>query len=214
MFIVYPFDKQDQLYIASKKSYQRWERCRMNLRNNHRPSLEALYAMKYFNKNIEESAKDFIKEAVRDVTAELYTNDLINDTIKDEVDQKINTIKYIIGYPDEILNLEKIEEFYEELDLDGTEGSVATYLKMEEYNQKIQNDAISSWKRKLSSILGDDDEIKFDTTENIICKFEELLQKIFLIKNLLLNFRYSSNVDPLSLLPSKSFEILQHSNFI
>lgn len=148
----------------------------MNLKNIHRPTLEALYAIKHFNKNIQESAKYFIKEAVRDVTVDLYTNVVINDTVKDEINQKINTMKYIIGYPDEILNLEKIEEFYEELDLNGTEGAVETYLKMEEYNQKIENDPITSWKRKLNSYSGDDDEIKFDTNENILCKFEELLQ--------------------------------------
>ena len=148
----------------------------MNLKNNHRPALEALYAIKYFDEEVQESAEDFVKEAVQDVTANLYSNVVMNDTIKDEINQKISTIKYIIGYPAEILNHDKIEEFYDELHLIGTEGAVETYLKMEEYNQKIDNDPVTSWKRKLNSISGDDDEIKFDTNENVLCKFEGLLQ--------------------------------------
>ncbi|CAO1441045.1 unnamed protein product [Diamesa serratosioi] len=168
LFIVYPFDKQDEKYIASKKSYQRWERCRMNLKNLFRPTLEALYAQRYFNEQVQESVKDLTKEVVRDIVAELYKSDTVNNTVKHEVDQKLSTIKYIIGYPDEILNLEKVEEFYEDLDLDGTEGSVETFLKIEDYNQKIENDPITSWKRKLNSLSGDDDEIKLDLNENIL----------------------------------------------
>lgn len=116
------------------------------------------------------SAEEFTKEVVGDLIAEVKELNF-NDDAKQDVLEKLNTIQYIIGYPEEILNLRKIEEFYGELELNGTEGIVETYLTIIKYTQMIQNNPKSNWKRKLIE-LALRYNIKYYTDENKLCEYQ------------------------------------------
>lgn len=205
LFIVYAFDELEKKVEGTEKSKQRWEQCLGLLFNNFAPVVQSLYASKYYDINIQKSAMDFTKEVVQDYIAE------ISDEADEDIIEKLNSIDYVIGYPKEVSNLKKIEEFYDELDLDGTEGFVATFLEMENYDQKIRNNPSSDWKRKLQVLCIQYDN-KYFAEYNILCKlnYQTFIRQFIL----LFYFRCSSNVDTLSYIPSKSFSIFQHSWFI
>ena len=170
LFIVYPFDELEKVYKGTSKSKQRWEQCILHLSGNYGPALQALYAERYFNKEVQESALDFIKEVVRDIIGEVKNLD-INEDAKLDVVKKLNTAHYIIGYPEEVLDLEKIKKFYDKLELNGTEGIVETYLKIESFNENIKNRPKSNWKKKLIE-WSLQQEIKYYTDDNIICELK------------------------------------------
>ncbi|CAO1412737.1 unnamed protein product [Diamesa tonsa] len=167
LFLVYSFDDFQKRFYGRLKSYQRWEQCMRHLLYHHGPALEALHAKKYFNVEVQDSVKDFTKEAVHDFIAEVNKLDIDNDTKQDLV-AKLKTIKYAIGYPEEVLDLQKVEEFYEELDLNGTEGLVETYLKMEQNTNKINKNPNTNWKKKLIKMLKKIYLPTFITDDNIL----------------------------------------------
>ena len=94
----------------------------------------------------------------------------INNEAKLDVVGKLNTATYVIGYPEEVLDLQKVEEFYKELELYGTEGIIETILKLQKHNKKINNNPKSDWKRKIKKFGGD--YLNYFIEENIICEYK------------------------------------------
>lgn len=133
------------------------------------PVLEALHAQKYFSKELQLSVINFTKEIVADFMTNINTMDNYSEDVKQNVMEKLSNMKYAIGYPQEVFDLSKIEEYYEELDLDGKEGYVESMLKMFSYYYKIENSLVKSWKKKLlnkcSQIY-----IEYYTDDNILCE--------------------------------------------
>lgn len=170
LFIVYALDEFEKQLYGRIKSYQRWEQCLHHLLQQHGPALQALHAVTYFNKEIQDSVKEFTKEAVHDFIVEVNKLNIDSDTKKDVVG-KLNNIKYIIGYPEEVLDLQKIEILYEELELNGTEGLVETFLKMKRNSEKIKNNPSSNWKIKALKMSARN-LVSFVTDDNSLCEFE------------------------------------------
>ena len=211
MFVVYAFDDLEEKQQKTHKSKQRWEQCVDFVAKIFGPALHSLYALKYFNLEVQKSAKNFTKEAVEEYIKNIIEIDSEDFTfeVKRDLIEKLNSTDYIIGYSDEVLNLKKIEELYDDLDLNETEALVETYQKLEFYDQKIGNLPYSNWKKKLH-VQSREKEIKYFTDDNILCKFNHNIIK-FKQLFLLFSFRCSSSFVTLSLLSSKSFSIFQHS---
>ena len=211
VFIVYPFDEYEGQIYGSKKSKQRWEQCVLYLDEFFGPVLQALYAKRYFDKDVQDSAKELTKEVVRDFTAEVSKFN-ISDEAKQDVVEKLNTIRYIIGYPEEFLDLKKIEEFYDDLELNGTEGIVETYFKIQSYAWKIQDSPNSGWKKNLIKFIYVE-QMKYFADDNIFCKLElNVSSQVIIVYSLL--FSCLTKKDFLSFLSSRSLSILQHCNFV
>ena len=168
LFIVYSFDEKESIKYGSKKSQQRWEQCMFHLDQFLGLASQALYAERYFDKEVQDSAKDFIKEVVRDLIEEVKKS-FINDDAKLDAVEKLNTIQYVIEYPEEVLDVQKIEEFYKYLELNGTEGVVETFLAIQSYTWKIQYSPNSNSKDKLIELVYEE-LIKYYTDDNILCK--------------------------------------------
>ena len=170
LFIVYSFDEHEGGINGSKKSRQRWEQCVDMLNIYYGPAVEAIYAVRYFNKKVQDSTKELVKEVVQDLIAEVNKINF-TDEVKQDLVEKLNAIKYVIGYPEEILDLRKIEEFYNELNLNGTEGIVESFLKIGGYDWKILNNLKSNWKKKLIELIYTDN-IKYYSDDNILCEYK------------------------------------------
>ena len=211
LFIVYSFDEYEGDARGAKKSKQRWEQCISHIRQFLGPVLQALYAERYFDKDVQDSAKELTKEVVKDFTAEVSKFN-ISDEAKLDVVEKLNTIQFIIGYPEELLDLKKIEELYEDLELNGTEGVVETYVTIQSYAWKSPNGIVSNWKNKLIEFVFQD-QITYYPDDNIFCKLElNVSSQVILVYSLL--FRCSTKMDYGSFFSSKSLSILQHCNFV
>lgn len=175
LFVVYPFDKYQQLKFGAKKSEQRWLQCSDFMYYSYGPALQALYAAKYFSLETQQSVINFTKEVVGDFMTNMNTINNFSEDLKQDLKEKLNKIEYLVGYPKEALNLQRIEEFYEELDLDGTEGSVETYLKIHQFSHKMNNNPLNNWKKKLND-RSFEYHVKYYTDDNILCKIKKFKQ--------------------------------------
>lgn len=166
-FIVYPFDKQEYIRRGSIRSEQRWEQCVVNLMKYFGPALHGLYKVRHFNKEVQDSVLKLTKDVIEDIIT------LVNkyhEKAKNVVAQKLNAVKIQIGYPEEINDFQKIEEFYNDLELDETKGVINSFLKVREFYYKIHHNPESSWRRILNDKFGEF-EINYDIARNVICKF-------------------------------------------
>ncbi|CAO1378141.1 unnamed protein product [Diamesa hyperborea] len=168
-----PFNAENKR-LGTIKSKQRWEQCVLYLYNNFGPALKALYAAKYYEKEVYESVKSLMKEAVKDLIGEINKLD-IKDEAKLDVVERLNTARYIIGYPVEVLDLQIIDDFYKELELDETNGVVESFLKIERYNKKLK---IYPESKKQFHFLNDF-TIKFGIDENIILIHQSMIMYPF-----------------------------------
>lgn len=169
-FIVYPFDKNVKELRSTKKAQQRWEQCVENLINFFGPAVHGLYKKKFFNKEVQDSVHNLTKDVIKDLIT-FYNKTVISDDAKQDVAHRLNTAKIHIGYPEEIFDLQKIEEFYEDLELDETDGVINTFIKIKDYYYKIDKNPETDWKRKLYDKYRQFD-IKYDTDESLICEFD------------------------------------------
>lgn len=62
-------------------------------------------------------------------------------------------MEIIIGLPKELSNQEKIEEFYKDLNLNGSEKLIKTMLEMKKHYQKIKNSPSKSAEVKFFNII-------------------------------------------------------------
>lgn len=170
LFIVYSGGEHQQSNYGSKISKQRWWQCSDFLYYTYGPALQVLYAAKYFSLETQLSVINFTKEAIGDFITNAKAMNNFSDDVQQDLIQKLNKIEFLIGFPQESFDHAKIEDFYKDLDLNGTEGSVETYLKIYKFNHKINNYPLNSWKKKLSD-RSSEFHIKYYTDENIICEF-------------------------------------------
>lgn len=167
-FIVYPFNKEDAIFRGTKQERQRFEQCIDKMRHYGRPALDALYAKKYRKPNIQTAAVTLAKEVVEDVIEKLKETNL-NTTIIEDVTEHLRNLNYIMGFSEDILDDSRLNEFYDELDLEGTEDLVTTYLGMEKHFRKIENEPKDDWKQKLDQLVKQE-SVKNYLEDKILCK--------------------------------------------
>ncbi|CAO1378234.1 unnamed protein product [Diamesa hyperborea] len=165
LFVVYAFDENEKHEYGTNKSKQRWEQCVKQLSQIFGTALQGLHAERYYKKEVHESVKILIKESVKDFIDEINKYDM-NDNAKKDIVDRLNNVQYVIGDREEVLDLQKIDEFYKELELDGTEGNVESFLKMIKHNRNIYNNPKSNWKRQINEFQGD--YIEYAVEDNII----------------------------------------------
>lgn len=184
MFIVYAFDEHEKVTYGTKKSEQRWLQCSEYLYFYYGPAIQALYAAQYFRKETMVPVTNFTKEIVEDFMANMMTINNFSEEVKNDLKDKLKKTEYLIGYPHEAFDLQEIEEFYEELDLNGTEGSVETFIKIYRFDHKMNNNPSNNWKKKLSD-RSIEFNVKYYSDDNILCEFrkESLDYKIILTLN-------------------------------
>ncbi|CAO1421540.1 unnamed protein product [Diamesa tonsa] len=116
------------------------------------PALDALYAKKYRKPEIQKAAELFAREVVEDVIEKIRETS-VNTTVLDDVIEQLRNLNYVMGFPEEILDDSKMDEFYEELDLVGSEDLVTTYLAIEKHFKTIENEPKDDWKQKLDHLM-------------------------------------------------------------
>ena len=167
-FIVYPFSREIAKDQGTKQERQRFEQCIDKLRHFSRPALDALYAKKYRKPEIQKAAELFAREVVEDVIEKIKETN-VNSTVLEDVIDHLRNLNYIMGFPEEILDDSKMDQFYDELDLDGSEDLVTTYLEIERHFKKIENEPKDDWKQKLDRLMKEH-SVKSILEDKILCK--------------------------------------------
>ncbi|XP_059218296.1 neprilysin-2 isoform X2 [Stomoxys calcitrans] len=92
-------------------------------------SVGSLYVRKYFKEDSKSNALEMVNN-IRDVFHNILdTVSWMDDTTKEEAKRKLKHMTTHIGYPDEMLDNEKLEEYYRKLDIDADK-YFESFLKM------------------------------------------------------------------------------------
>lgn len=145
-FKVYPFSSWETRYFGRKQSFQRFEQCIAFFELNMGPAFEALMAKKFYDKSIQDSAKALIVEAINDVTNAIQeSKDFEIDKNVLQVVERMKSINLSVMFPNEVLDLQKIEEIYDELNIDGSESLVKMFIELNKHGRKLALEKGSSW---------------------------------------------------------------------
>lgn len=101
---------------TGKKEYQsRWKEC-MSMINQKMPiAIGALYIRKYFKPIAKVTASRMVDGIRREFKASLKRNTWMDEQTKQSALNKLEAMKYYIGYPDEFYDDDKINKFYERI---------------------------------------------------------------------------------------------------
>lgn len=186
------FEKQ-----GTKQSYERWLRCVENfstyipvgilvMHERERRSFDTVSGdfNRGVNKNIDiyEHAEKFLQEAIAEVKALYIEGNSQNLSISSDVLLKLKNITIILGLTNKTLPMEKLEDFYRDLDLNGSEGFLESMIKIRKNYVKIYLEPHGSWRKRINNIAKTF-LVSYDISDgNYLCKFEYpsiLLLKFF-----------------------------------
>lgn len=167
-FIAYAFTQEEMALNGAKRSRQRFEQCLRLLKRNAYPALKALEAQHLYDPSIQKDAADLASEAIRD-----YRNQIMlkvnGSKIRTEILKKMDLIKLVVMFPDEVLNVSRIDGIYEDLELDGSETFVKMYTSLSKHRKRLEKESKSSWIYVLSKTLKAELYI-YNADLNILCK--------------------------------------------
>lgn len=128
---------------VKSKNILRFEQCLNILEVNFAPATLSLFAKNFDVDKL--GVKDFVEEIIGNILQELENSENLEYVIKDDVRRKFGKMKIIFGVNDELQNKSKMEEMFEELDLNGNEGVFEMTTKFILHNEKLNNEPKNSW---------------------------------------------------------------------
>lgn len=175
LFIVYPFDWRDEEYTHNSRSLQRWEQCLNFVKENMRPALELLQSQSHEADN--PAVERFAREVVNDFSEQVkkLDDDVLSADDKEKLLQKISKIDYVAGLFHRNFTVDHLEEFYYELELNGSENVVESALKIKKFQKKLRNDYRFSFVTDSKSFLDSKSQgelISYDTWSDELSKFK------------------------------------------
>lgn len=168
MFEVYPFER-NFIVKAKRKDLQRFESCLQILQTFMAPAMQSLFSRKYFQRDVQKSAENFATEAIEDILYEIQFNLHMNVAAKLDLLNKMKDMKVIAGFPRFIMRANEIEEFYDGMNVDGSEELLQTYINIITYNRKIHNEPRFSWKTEKEALVTNT-QIKYISSTNSLCE--------------------------------------------
>lgn len=102
-------------------------------------------AEKFYNKTKQAAAQSLALEAVNDVVERIKSSDTINVVEPKKLTDKLESIKFSVMFHDDIFNGTKIDQLYEELDIDESNSFVNMYIAIKKHKRKLVSEGSSSW---------------------------------------------------------------------
>ncbi|KAK9888869.1 hypothetical protein WA026_001089 [Henosepilachna vigintioctopunctata] len=96
----------------------RWKECVDIASGSLSTAAGALYVRKYFNENARQNALEMVRDIRAEFESILRNVDWMDDETKKNAINKAKSMATHIAYPDELLDDHKLEEFYDNLELD------------------------------------------------------------------------------------------------
>ncbi|KAG5666648.1 hypothetical protein PVAND_014664 [Polypedilum vanderplanki] len=160
----------------------RWSNCISRIHQTFmNPALVFMYEQwrSVWDRNINEigeqvdiiaSAEELIFEAVDTFVAwfSQKKNEEVAELIRADVISKLKTIDIAVSLQQKTMTFEKLEEFYEELFLEGDENFMRSIWEMKRFHRKILNEPKESWRSIIEEMVGND-EMKYNVEdENVL----------------------------------------------
>lgn len=93
----------------------RWEQCISSVSGSLPYALSSLYVQNHFNGQSKVSAEQMVKYIHKEFMEILNNIEWMDAKTKQRAKDKAMSIQTFIGYPDELMNVTKINEFYKEV---------------------------------------------------------------------------------------------------
>ncbi|XP_022251669.1 membrane metallo-endopeptidase-like 1 [Limulus polyphemus] len=121
---------QDYNTVITGKTREspRWEKCMGTLTGSLGVALASLYVRNHFKEESKESSLEMVNYIHKEFLKILDEVDWMDDKTRERAKEKAGTIQPYIGYPDELLNVDKVADIYENLTLTSND-----------YFQNVQN---------------------------------------------------------------------------
>lgn len=132
-----------------------------------RPAFEALNVVHFYDKLVQNSANELVELAVADAIVGIVENKMLSKETKDIITETLNSTKLWVMFPDDILNLTKIEGMYSELDFEGnksfsnSDSLIELTWNILKHNRKLNLKRRDTWIKKLQSLVKYNDPIYF-----------------------------------------------------
>lgn len=134
-----------------------------------RPAVEAMMAANFYNKEVQESVAELAALAIKESIQYINNSKSINNETKALMVEKLQSAKLWAMFPDDILNVTKINEIYDELELNATESFVDLFIELPKYDRKLETKPFGDWVKVLRRVISNDFTYYF-VFDNIVSK--------------------------------------------
>lgn len=172
-FTTHSFTRAQALEKGAKRAKQRFEQCLEFLELNMRPALDALSSVEFYDQAVQKSATELVEMTVSDAVEYISQIETVDQEIRISIIDKLKSAKLWVMFPDNILNLTKIDRLYSELDFKGPESLIELSLKIQLHTWKLQLKPQQSWIRILHTIINEFSPSYFPD-ENILSEYEHV----------------------------------------
>lgn len=138
---------------GEKRVGQRFEQCLIFFRSFMQPALEAMQAATFYDESVHKSATELVKLAVAEFIEEIDKNEDLSVEKKYFVIEKLKSAKVWVMFPDDILNLTKIERLYDELDFEGSESLDELSTKIDIHYRRSRLQPHDNWVHILYTVI-------------------------------------------------------------
>lgn len=125
--------KYNKLLTGVDKQKPRWNVCATFINENLDKSIGALYVRKYFNDKSKRAVFEMV-DYIRDTYEKILKSiNWMDEKTREKAVDKLKAMFFHIGYPDELLDDNKLGKFYENLTIDPTK-LFESILSLEKFN--------------------------------------------------------------------------------
>lgn len=115
---------------------QRFEQCLSTVREQMPVAFTSMIVQRFTNKKMIDEAHDIANRTMAIIIKDVENDKTLPMNHKNHMLNKLKTMKLIIGYPEEVLNDQKVEEVYKNLNLTGNENLMTLQLETFIFNKK------------------------------------------------------------------------------
>lgn len=132
---VYFRDSNEKDEYGTQREPQRFEKCVKLVKKNVPQAFTSLLIRKFTNKRMMDEAKEIANRTMNLITKIVGNDETIPIEHRTVVVEKLKSIKLILGYPDELLDDEKVKSLYKNLKLKGDESLIELMFHSRAFNR-------------------------------------------------------------------------------
>lgn len=170
-YTTYSFSQEIARETGAKRAFQRFEQCLGFFTTFMKPAFGALNAINFYDQSIQKSAAELVKLAVADAIAEISKNEKIGNETRDIIINKLKSAHMWVMFPDDILNVTKIDGLYSEIDFAKPESYFELTIEVQIHNWKLQMRSKDDWITTLHTIISEGKPFYFPY-ENVLSEYK------------------------------------------
>lgn len=147
-FILYAADDYKTQKRGAKKAQERWQQCMGQFSRYMRPAQEFLYLETYRDQTLKEAMINMAQQTINFAVEKILPKSQWEEKVKREVMTRLRNIRITVGYPDDFVSPEKIEEIYRTLKFGDELNYAELMYEMEILYQQIIREPTTSKTRK------------------------------------------------------------------